>query len=29
VLQALDKYYEVTTRGERKRVHQLAPFLKP
>ncbi|MGQ9684249.1 MAG: 50S ribosomal protein L35 [Anaerolineae bacterium] len=29
VLQTLDKYFEVTTRGERKRVRRLVPFLKP
>lgn len=29
VLQALDKDFEVTTRGEIKRISRLAPYLKP
>lgn len=29
VLQALDKTFPVTTRGERKRINRLAPYLKP
>ena len=29
VLQALDRYFEVTTRGEVKRIKRLAPYLKP
>jgi len=29
VLRALDKSFEVTTRGEKKRISRLAPFLKP
>ncbi len=27
-LQALDKMFEVTTRGEKKRIRALAPYLK-
>lgn len=29
VLQALDKTFAVTTRGEKKRIKRLAPYLKP
>lgn len=29
VLRALDRMFEVTTRGEKKRIKQLAPYLKP
>lgn len=29
VLRALDRYFEVTTRGEVKRIKRLAPYLKP
>jgi large subunit ribosomal protein L35 len=29
VLRALDKTFEVTTRGDKKRISRLAPFLKP
>lgn len=29
VLRALDKTFEVTTRGEKVRVRRLAPYLKP
>ncbi|HOG47994.1 MAG TPA: 50S ribosomal protein L35 [Anaerolineae bacterium] len=29
VLRALDKTFEVTTRGEKKRISRLAPYLKP
>ncbi len=29
VLQALDKSFEVTTRGDKKRISRLVPYLKP
>ncbi len=29
VLQALDRTFPVATRGDRKRIKRLAPFLKP
>lgn len=29
VLRTLDKTFEVTTRGEKKRISRMAPFLKP
>jgi large subunit ribosomal protein L35 len=29
VLRALDKSFEVTTRGEKKRISRMAPYLKP
>ncbi len=29
VLRAFDKSFEVTTRGERKRISRVAPYLKP
>jgi large subunit ribosomal protein L35 len=29
VLRALDKDFSVTTRGEKKRIKRLAPYLKP
>ncbi|MDI7277463.1 MAG: 50S ribosomal protein L35 [Anaerolineae bacterium] len=29
VLRALDKSFPVTTRGEKRRIRRLAPFLKP